>query len=1106
MRKALLICLLIFVANISFAFTFTATPTNETCAGNGSITFNPSNTNPSGSIVYYVYLLPNLTTPYTTVTSNVVTGLPSGTYKIIAKETVGTTVTSQEQQVVIDNQVVPLSYTISSLNQACLTTSNIVVNVTSGNAVSYEIVQGPVTFPLQSSNTFNNLPAGLYKIRVFDNCGAGVVQEFTVTVNAASVNIGAPVLSDTSPPSCNFMNATNTITPSAGTVLGYPIVINYSIHPPNGDPDINSTVTLNTGNPTSQDVTIVVPDYINQTYTYDVTLTDSCLDTYTATFTVDNSINFSNSIVPLDCNENYFTLLANNFSPPYTLNFTNAPAGFIPQIFNPSYPGPFTDNLVQFGNDTLFTPLGDYTVTITDACGRTKTVNFSIIFEPILASGSASNNGCLTNTGTIFITINRSDLLTAIITVAPSTYPSPLPHDVSAQIDSNGNLTLNPVPLGNYTFLLTDKCGTTLLPLDILVPDYVDKGLTYEVRQGCDIGKAAVVVKSLNGNITSISITNGPSSFPFSYPYNGNSNIATADGKFYMNGFPSGLYTFEVTDTCNITNTIQVPITGYLITQNTSSVTENCGAFDLTLNHQSNGIKNVAFWLQKLIDFSTNTWGHPDTGIVYPNGSLPNNTNSLPLNNNATNLNLSYNGTFRIIKTFNSFHNGSELNSGTISDINSLCIEEIPSQFSFNQSLEIVDATRMPCSPTGSLDVVIEALGTLPLHYTIIKKDGAVFFIDNGNSNTFTNLASGEYTFQVEDPCGNIETQVFNVAQLLSLVTITQPNSILQCRSTITNSEIFNLTTQNSTILGTQSPTNYTLTYYESLANAQAGTNAITNLTNYNPPNNPQTIYARLVYNPLPNCYETTSFDLIVGQTPKLLLNSDYVNCSANPVTVDAATGNLGTTTYSWSNGATTPDVTISQIGVTTLNVTATNNYGTNPDGTKLECTNDATITVTISQLPEIDHVETVDWTTNENSITIFTTDNSAYQFSIDGTTYQDENYFDNLVPGVYTAYIKDRLGCGVTEQIVWLLDYPRFFTPNGDGYHDYWRIKNSQYEPHFKVFIYDRYGKLIKYLNPNDRGWDGTYNGEMLFSTDYWFVVYREDGRIHKGHFAMKR
>ncbi len=1105
MKKAYLVFLFLSFANV-FAFTFTATPTNETCSGNGTITFLASNTDPNGSIVYYVYLLPNLVTPYATVTSNTLTGLPAGTYKIIAKETVGNTITSQEQQVTIENQVVSLAYTIESLNQACSTMSNIIVNVTSGNAVSYEITEGPITFPLQTSNVFNNLPAGLYKIRVFDNCGTGVVQEFTVTVNAAAINIGNPVLTDTNPPSCNFINATNTFSASTGTVIGYPLIINYVIHPPNGDPDINSTVTLSSGNLTSQDVTIVVPDYINQTYTYDVSVTDNCGATYNATFTVDNSINFSHSITTLDCNENYFTLSANNFTEPYSLNFTNFPAGFNPQLYNLSYPGPFTGTTVQFGNDAMFTPIGDYTVTITDACGRIKTINFTIVFEPILPVASAVNDGCLTNTGTITITINRSDLLTAIITNAPANYSFPLPHDVSALIDANGNLTLNAVPIGNYTFLLTDKCGTTLLPLDVLVPDYVDKGLAYEVNAGCEIDKASILVKSLNGNLTTISITNGPMNFPFSYPYNGNANIATIDGTFYMNNLPTGLYTFEATDSCNYTNSIQVQINGYSITQNSSVVTENCGSFNLDLNHQSNGVKNVRFWLQKLINSSTNTWGHPSTGAIYTAGTSPNTTNSLSLSNNVTNLNLTYNGTFRILKSFNSFNNGSELNNGTVADINRTCIEEIPSQFSYNQSLEIIDATRMPCSSSGNLDVVVNAIGTPPLHYTIIKKDGLAFFIDNGNSNTFSNLPAGEYLFQVEDSCGNIETQLFNVAQLLSLVSITKPEDILQCKNAITNNETFNLTTQNSTILGTQSPTDYTLTYYETLANAQAGINAITNVANYNPPSNPQIVYARLIFNALPNCYEITSFNLIVGQTPKLLLQNDYINCSSNPVTIDASLGNLASTTYSWSNGATTPSVTITQPGVTTLTVTASNNYGTTLLGQPQSCSISNTITVTISTLPQIDHVETVDWTTNENSITVFTTDNSAFEFSLDGISYQDENYFNNLIPGVYTVYVKDRLGCGVTPKIVWLLDYPRFFTPNGDGYHDYWRIKNSQYEPHFKVFIYDRYGKFIKYLDPDDSGWDGTYNGEMLFSTDYWFVVYREDGRIHKGHFAMKR
>ena len=90
--------------------------------------------------------------------------------------------------------------------------------------------------------------------------------------------------------------------------------------------------------------------------------------------------------------------------------------------------------------------------------------------------------------------------------------------------------------------------------------------------------------------------------------------------------------------------------------------------------------------------------------------------------------------------------------------------------------------------------------------------------------------------------------------------------------------------------------------------------------------------------------------------------------------------------------------------------------------------------------------------------------------------------------------------------QKVWLLNYPRFFTPNGDGFHETWRIENQELEPNFTVFIYDRYGKLLHYFPSNSNGWDGTYNGNLMLSTDYWFVVNRQDGRRLMGHFALKR
>ncbi|NBC57330.1 MAG: T9SS type B sorting domain-containing protein [Bacteroidetes bacterium] len=101
---------------------------------------------------------------------------------------------------------------------------------------------------------------------------------------------------------------------------------------------------------------------------------------------------------------------------------------------------------------------------------------------------------------------------------------------------------------------------------------------------------------------------------------------------------------------------------------------------------------------------------------------------------------------------------------------------------------------------------------------------------------------------------------------------------------------------------------------------------------------------------------------------------------------------------------------------------------------------------------------------------------------------------------------MRDKNGCGEALRRVFLLDYPQFFTPNGDGFNDKWQIINSRQEIFTKIYIFDRYGKLIADINPTGSGWDGTMNGKPMPSNDYWFRVEREDGRVHTGHFTLKR
>ena len=137
------------------------------------------------------------------------------------------------------------------------------------------------------------------------------------------------------------------------------------------------------------------------------------------------------------------------------------------------------------------------------------------------------------------------------------------------------------------------------------------------------------------------------------------------------------------------------------------------------------------------------------------------------------------------------------------------------------------------------------------------------------------------------------------------------------------------------------------------------------------------------------------------------------------------------------------------------------------------------------------------------------------YEFSLDNFNYQDDNEFTDLDPGVYTLYIRDKnsyysytYGCGILEVTVSVIGYKKYFTPNNDGINDKWKILGIRidFNNASEIYIFDRYGKLLKQLDPITDGWDGTYLGKPMPATDYWFRVYLDDGREFKGHFSLIR
>jgi gliding motility-associated-like protein len=132
------------------------------------------------------------------------------------------------------------------------------------------------------------------------------------------------------------------------------------------------------------------------------------------------------------------------------------------------------------------------------------------------------------------------------------------------------------------------------------------------------------------------------------------------------------------------------------------------------------------------------------------------------------------------------------------------------------------------------------------------------------------------------------------------------------------------------------------------------------------------------------------------------------------------------------------------------------------------------------------------------------------YEYQLDDRPYAKEGIFTNVNSGTHIIKIRSLLGaCQLVVKEVEILKYPKFFTPNQDGTNDKWNIPDLKNVADAKIFIFDRYGKLLMAINPNGRSWDGTFNGKRMPSNEYWFrAEYVKDGKqkVFKSHFTLKR
>ena len=267
------------------------------------------------------------------------------------------------------------------------------------------------------------------------------------------------------------------------------------------------------------------------------------------------------------------------------------------------------------------------------------------------------------------------------------------------------------------------------------------------------------------------------------------------------------------------------------------------------------------------------------------------------------------------------------------------------------------------------------------------------------------------------------------------------------------------------------------------------------------------TLYARMSNDN--QCLGVEKVQLIVNPSPIPKMEASYVLCTDNPSL--SISGPEGFDSYRWIKLSATGNLEIGDDKAAVItelgNYLLETGYNYTINGELISCENSTTFKVVPSNKAQIQHVEVKDFSDN-NTVQIEVSGDGDYLFSLDAVNYQTSNLFNDVDPGFVTFYIKDVQGCGIIEREIAVMGYPKFFTPNGDGVNDYWQLTGVENLIASDAFIaiYDRYGAFVTQISPDDIGWNGAANAQLLPASDYWFSINLKDGREFKGHFALKR
>ena len=416
--------------------------------------------------------------------------------------------------------------------------------------------------------------------------------------------------------------------------------------------------------------------------------------------------------------------------------------------------------------------------------------------------------------------------------------------------------------------------------------------------------------------------------------------------------------------------------------------------------------------------------------------------------------------------------------------------------------------TSLALAQSGALPLTGLFTNSVPFRQTIYVR------ITNNTTSCVNDISNFDVVVNPEPLAPNPANPISNLSECDNEVDLDDTNGIVQN---------FDLNSQIRSILGdptVQDEDDFNVTFHISQTNATNGIDPLpTPYTNQNAGG--ETIYVR-IQNKATGCInDDFRFDVIVNPLPDFVVTTPQPLCLNNtPLTLQVENPN-DRYTYQWTH----PDGSLLGTQITQdvsvggeYKVTATATDDTMCERTRIIMVNESNI-ATIQE----NDVTIVDDNDN-NSITINNANNNLgegdYEFSLlypNGNTardYQDSPVFENLEGGIYTILVRDKNGCGVVSLEVSVLEFPKFFTPNNDGFNDTWAIKgaNSTFYPESKIYIFNRQGKVMAEIPIDSNGWNGMYLNKQAPSNDYWYkiqLIYKNDTKTpvnRSGHFSLLR